>query len=615
MILYKRTFLTVLLFVIHVSLQAQGLTLMPLGSYNAPKNNQPFNKSSRDFQDSISLPFVEDFSYSGNHADYDKWLGFSVQINGNLPLKPPTIGVATFDGLNWKGNPYSNSTSSGNADTLTSKPFRLAYAPSDSLYLSFFYQPGGRGNFPEFIDSLILEFYNVSDSTWSWVWGVKGEDYPQLARDFSQVMIPIVDTAYLKNGFQFRFRNFAQQNGSWDHWHIDYLKLETGRFQNDTSYNDFAFMYPATSLLLNYQSLPLWHFLPNANDNMDDFYNLSMTTLNAGPANKFYGYEFYNANQVQVDVLLLSNQGPILPREEYVLEEPVKYTYEDPGTESTVYFLHHYLSENQDDLSRNDTIVYEQVLSNYYALDDGMPEARISINNNGGGFAAQRFDSYLSDSLKAVQMFFNRTIGDAGGQSFFLMIWSAGSNAPGTLLYQKAVDYPPNQGLNTFFTIALDSAIYIPSGSYYIGWAQTSNFEINVGFDKNFNNNSRIYYNLDGSWYNYGAQQGTLMIRPLFRYPYNLYVGSESLPQRDIAQWNLYPNPASSSVNIQVSIEGNSHWMLMDLSGRMIKQGQSSNSQIEVSLDQIPAGLYFIGLKSAADSNYQFRKLVISNNR
>jgi hypothetical protein len=212
-------------------------------------------------------------------------------------------------------------------------------------------------------------------------------------------------------------------------------------------------------------------------------------------------------------------------------------------------------------------------------------------------------------------MFFNRTIGDAGGQSFFLMIWSAGSNAPGTLLYQKAVDYPPNQGLNTFFTIALDSAIYIPSGSYYIGWAQTSNFEINVGFDKNFNNNSRIYYNLDGSWYNYGAQQGTLMIRPLFRYPYDLYVGSESLPQRDIAQWNLYPNPASGSVNIQVSIEGNSQWMLMDLSGRMIKQGQSSNSQIEVSLDQIPTGLYFIGLKSAADSNYQFRKLVISNNR
>jgi hypothetical protein len=428
-------------------------------------------------------------------------------------------------------------------------------------------------------------------------------------------MIPIVDTAYLKNGFQFRFRNFAQQNGSWDHWHIDYLKLETGRFQNDTSYNDFAFMYPATSLLLNYQSLPLWHFLPNANDNMDDFYNLSLTTLNAGPANKFYGYEFYNANQVQVDLLLLSNQGPILPREEYILEEPVKYTYEDPGTESTVYFLNHYLSENQDDLSRNDTIVYEQVLSNYYALDDGTPEARISINNNGGGFAAQRFDSYLSDSLKAVQMFFNRTIGDAGGQSFFLMIWSAGSNAPGTLLYQKAVDYPPNQGLNTFFTIALDSAIYIPSGSYYIGWAQTSNFEINVGFDKNFNNNSRIYYNLDGSWYNYGAQQGTLMIRPLFRYPYDLYVGSESLPQRDIAQWNLYPNPASGSVNIQVSIEGNSQWMLMDLSGRMIKQGQSSNSQIEVSLDQIPTGLYFIGLKSAADSNYQFRKLVISNNR
>lgn len=615
MILYKRIFLTISLFLVQFCIQAQGLTLMPLGSYNAPKNNGQIHKTSRDFQDSISLPFVEDFSYSGNHADYDKWLGYSVQINGNLPLKPPTIGVATFDGLNWKGNPYSNALTSGNADTLTSKPFRLAYSPADSLYLSFFYQPGGRGNYPEFIDSLILEFYNVTDSTWAWIWGVKGEDYPQLPRDFSQVMIPITDTAYLKNGFQFRFRNFAQQNGSWDHWNLDYLKLEAGRFQNDTLYNDFAFMYPASSLLLNYQSVPLWHFLPNANDNMDDFYNLSMTTLNAGPANKFYGYEFYNANQVEVDVLLLSNQGPILPREEYILEEPVKYTYEDPGTESTVYFLHHYLSENQDDLSRNDTIVYEQVLSNYYALDDGTPEARISINNNGGGFAAQRFDSYLSDSLKAVQVFFNRTIGDVGGQSFYLMIWSAGSNAPGTLLYEKAVEYPPSQGLNSFFTFALDSAIYIPSGSYYVGWAQTSNFDINIGFDKNFNNNGRIYYNLDGNWYNYGAQQGTLMIRPLFRYPYDLYVGSESQPKRDLSQWNLYPNPANGSVNIQVSIEGNNQWLLMDPSGRVINQGESNNSQIEVSLSEIPSGFYFVGLKSASDSSFQFRKLVISNNR
>lgn len=614
MIRCKRFYLILLVISFNLCVQSQGLTVMPLGSYNPPKQSTQSLKSSRDFQDSISLPFVEDFSYSGNHADYDKWLGFSAQINGNLPLRPPTIGVATFDGLDWKGNPYSNSTVSGPADTLTSKPFRLAYQPSDSLYLSFFYQPGGQGNFPEFVDSLILEFYKTSDSTWNWVWGSKGEDYPQLARDFSQVMIPIRDTAYLKNGFQFRFRNFAQQNGSWDHWHVDYLKLETGRFRNDTLYNDFAFMYPPSSLLFNYQSVPLWHFLPNANDNMAELYNLSLTSLNAGPSNKFYGYEFLDANFNQADLLILSTQGPIIPREEFVVEEPVKYTYEDPGTDWTVYYLKHYLSENIDELSRNDTATYIQVLSNYYALDDGTPEARISINNNGGGFAAQRYDCYLSDSLKAVQMFFNRTIGDLGGQPFFLMIWSAGANAPGALIYQQEVNYPENQGLNTFATIVLDSAIFIPSGTYYIGWAQTSNFELNLGFDRTFNNNSRIYYNLDGNWYNYAAQSGTLMIRPLFREPFDTYVGNPERVSQERSEWKMYPNPATETAIIQFPNETAFSSMIMDISGRVLYETNGQSNQIELPVDRFPAGIYLVGVTTDSQS-YQFRKLVISKNR
>jgi hypothetical protein len=615
MIRCKRLLLTLLVVSLNLCIQAQGLTVMPLGSYNPSKSSAQKLKSSRDFQDSISLPFVEDFSYSGNHADYDKWLGYSVQINGNLPLKPPTIGVATFDGLDWKGNPYSNSTASGSADTLTSKPFRLAYLPSDSLYLSFFYQPGGQGNFPEFVDSLILEFYKTSDSTWNWVWGSKGEDYPQLARDFSQVMIPIRDTAYLKNGFQFRFRNFAQQNGSWDHWHIDYLKLETGRFRNDTLHNDFAFMYPPSSLLLNYQSLPLWHFLPNANDNMAELYNLSFTSLNSGPSNKLYGYEFFDANFNQVDLLILSSQGPIIPREDFVAEEPVKYTYEDPGTDWTVYYLSHYLSDNNDEISRNDTATYIQVLSNYYALDDGTPEARISINNNGGGFAAQRFDCYLSDSLKAVQMFFNRTIGDVGGQPFYLMIWSAGSNAPGTLIYEQEINYPANQGLNTFATITLDSAIFIPAGTYYIGWAQTNNFEINLGFDRTFNNNSRIYYNLDGNWYNYDAQGGTLMIRPLFGEPFDTYVGNPEMSQSQRSDWKLFPNPASEKATIQFPNQTKFSTLIMDISGRVLFETEGQLDHVDLPVNLFPAGIYLVGVKSASDLSYQFRKLIISKNR
>jgi hypothetical protein len=273
------------------------------------------------------------------------------------------------------------------------------------------------------------------------------------------------------------------------------------------------------------------------------------------------------------------------------------------------------LSENEDELSRNDTVQYIQVLSNYYALDDGTPEARISINNNGGGFAAQRFDCYLSDSLKAVQLFFNRTVGDLSGQTFYLMIWSAGSNAPGNLIYEQEVNYPANQGLNAFATIALDSAIYIPSGTYYIGWAQTTNFDINVGFDRNFNNNSRIYYNLDGNWYNYDAQEGTMMIRPLFRYPNDIYVGTSASVTDAQINWTLFPNPTSGLANIHFSSEIAANVILMDVSGRILRNESSIGQQVELSVVDLPAGIYLVGVKTSTNQSYQFRKLIISNNR
>lgn len=591
-------------------LQAQVLQLNPLGSV-AFEKEWIGAKSGRDVSDSLQLPFVEDFSYPGPYPDGRLWLSPSVFISGTLPYLPPTIGVATLDGLRWDGLPYATQLISGAADTLLSRPFRMNFPASDSLYMSFYVQPGGLGNYPEFVDSLMLEFYSPVDSLWRWVWGTKGEDYPQLLTGFRKVMLPIRDTLYLRNGFQFRFRNFAQLNGSWDHWNIDYIEIDRFRNRFDTLHTDFAFMYPPKSLLHTYQSLPLWHFLPQANENMDDFYNLSLTTLNAFPSNRFYGYDFYNAIGEVVDFLQFENQGPIIPRQEYVLEEPVKYTYEDPGTEWTVYYLQHFLSDNVDSLTRNDTATYVQVLSNYYALDDGSAEARVSINNNGGGFVAQRFESYIADTLKAVQLFLNRTVQNGAGQEFFLMIWAAGNNQPGQLIHQQSLTYPDTEGLNQFSTIALSAPLYLPAGSYYVGWAQTSNFEFNLGFDRNINNNDRIYYNLDGTWYNYSAAEGTLMIRPVFRYPYDIYVGQQSTAKPN-AEWLPLPNPTNGIVRIAGNFDPSASWVLMDLNGRMVANGKlDSNPQIDFS--SYPAGMYFLGIEEKSDSrSYIWRKVIRS---
>ena len=47
----------------------------------------------------VSLPFFDDFSYDAPIVNTDLWNQSSVFVNRNYPINPPTIGVATFDGL------------------------------------------------------------------------------------------------------------------------------------------------------------------------------------------------------------------------------------------------------------------------------------------------------------------------------------------------------------------------------------------------------------------------------------------------------------------------------------------------------------------------------------
>ena len=92
--------------------------------------------------DTIDLPFFDDFSKDNIYPDAGLWLDSNVFINRDYPIAPPTLGVATFDGVSKSGCPYdttlTNSGASLPADTLTSKPINLFL--SDSVYLTFFWQ-------------------------------------------------------------------------------------------------------------------------------------------------------------------------------------------------------------------------------------------------------------------------------------------------------------------------------------------------------------------------------------------------------------------------------------------------------------------------------------------
>ena len=169
---------------------------------------------------------IDSITFVDTHTRPALWYENEVFVNSTLPLKPPTIGVATFDGLDSTGYPYNkfiDPVGYGKADKLTSKYINLGSPinPSDRVDFSFFYQPQGRGNSPESTDSLVLEFKAPGDA-WQHVWSHEGTILPTDS-SFTRVTIPLKNTPYMYNGFQFRFRNYATLSGNLDHWHIDYV--------------------------------------------------------------------------------------------------------------------------------------------------------------------------------------------------------------------------------------------------------------------------------------------------------------------------------------------------------------------------------------------------------
>ncbi|MBL7830595.1 MAG: hypothetical protein JNK41_06175, partial [Saprospiraceae bacterium] len=85
--------------------------------------------------DTIDLPFLDDFSYSGPYPDPKLWINDDVFINNTFAIKQPSIGVATFDGTNSGGSPYLGGN--GISDYLTSQQIDLGkYNSGSNVYLS-----------------------------------------------------------------------------------------------------------------------------------------------------------------------------------------------------------------------------------------------------------------------------------------------------------------------------------------------------------------------------------------------------------------------------------------------------------------------------------------------
>ncbi len=580
-----------------------GLSVNPvLIQYNKTHRKTILLKS-KATPDTLTLPFFDDFSSTRVVPNQNRWTDKDVFVNTEYPVNPVSIGVATFDAIDNTGALYEDANSfSFEADHLTSKPIDLDYPASDNIYLSFYYQAGWHeklSDTPEYRDSLVLEFYSPEDTLWHSVWSKPGFDSSTV---FIPVIIPVTNEKFLANGFRFRFRNWASLTSNnddpglvtnCDHWHIDYIILDKNRNPADTIPEDVAFVRPIQSLLTTYESMPWDHFheaylfemgakIPIWYKNNDD--------LTRNVTREFQITDVYENSVVHS---YTGGADNIDPWEVINYESGLFFTYNTNNSDSALFEVRSYLVTDDFDEKINDTVVYYQKFNNYFAYDDGSAESGWGI---GDGEAAYQFITYIPDSLRAIQIYFNQSFNNGNRISFTLKVWGDNEGKPGELLYSQPGEVPIySDSLNQFITYTLDTTLYI-SGLFYIGWEQNLNTSLNVGFDFNRVSNNKLFYTDVVDQQKIWIQSatiipGALMMRPVVGKSI-LTANFIEIPVKPLI---IYPNPAKEFINISAPGEtcfSGCRILIFNIYGKQVFSSGNFNKRISV--ERLDPGIYFV---------------------
>lgn len=591
----------------------------------------------------IYLPFLDDFSSYTGMPKAELWEGNNCFVNQGYQYLPPSIGVVTLDAIDKDGSLYPDASSFGfMGDTLCSKTIRLdslqspivrALSVSDSIYLSFFVQPGGGagdmweriGSQPSSKDSLVLQFFSATENSWNTVWSMKGMSVDSLfAMDslyFRYVLIPIKEDKYFNAFFKFRFLTYSSLDANpdanyvmnCDQWNIDYVYINYNRSCSDSSFRDIAFVNPATSLLKDYTAVPYKQYRP---DMMKANLATKIINLYSSALSSSYKYSITDKNNIE----LASYDGgfenilPFMTSHEFQTSPnhttpPLQYAF-PLMTQEEEYTITHVVREGvgQDDLSTNDTIKFKQVFSNYFAYDDGTSEGGFGINPLKGSNLALGFNLTQSDTLSAIDIYFNQTNNQDTNDKkyFFLCVWdaTAGENqVPNNLVYKSERLLPISDSLNKFTRYSLTEPLVLQPGTFFISLEIKNRGDyVNIGFDRNNDASSHTYSKISsGEEWKQSFIVGALMIRPYFGYK---AVGFENILTE--SELVIYPNPTKGIVHVKVGEEKVEECYLTSVLGarEKIYPVQQSESNYIYDLSKYKDGVYILNVITSNSKIY-----------
>jgi|GEM_PF-1357361 photosystem II stability/assembly factor-like uncharacterized protein len=546
--------------------------------------------------------------------------GSGVYVNNTFSPNPPSLGVATFDGISNRGEPYYKKVNTtdpdekpGPCDTLTSASIDLQDFSNVPLYLSFYYQPGTGAIelIPDPDDSLVLQFKGKS-GLWHSIWNVRGEGDSIRNSPFRYVSVTVPDSLKFR-GSRFRFMNFGNQQGSFDLWNLDYIRLDPEHDASDSLARDYTLSAIPGPLLKSYSALPLEQFDFAVRNNLPIFReSVSATATNLNPGVTNLEGSFFVKRIIPDSV---QNMGSLPSASISGLENPFgtgifsrPLRVETSNFRSLIstnqYATFEYgigLSPNpvSNLYTGNDTISQKLNISTIMAYDDGSAELSRGVGQT-GSIGVVKYYLPVSDTITDIQLFFVRNSANfLQTLSFALLVYDslnvAANFAADPPLIRRQFILPPADSVNKFLMFSLrddetlQKRILQGGRSFYIGWQQgliDNKNEVRIGCDINTTTPSVFFYKTGGEWKAWNTDSLTLMIRPVFGPEYITSVKNKILQPES----PFFPNPASDGFRNRRDF---TRLQIQDLAGRQVF-GLERGSAGELIRPGLASGLYFL---------------------
>lgn len=541
-----------------------------------------------------SIPFWDDFSKGIQPSN---WIAKGASYTETIGNKAPSLGMALFNGVDELGRAYSlQEKDQGESDYLTSVTLDLSEidaSQKSSLYLSFYWQAGGKAEVPDSNDRLTLQVLTPA-GTWLTVWEKRGGENLDRTR-FAQEIVPILPE-WQHASFQFRFFSNGRQSGPFDSWLLDYVYLNTQRTATDLSYPDRALTLPTSVRLGDFGAYP-WELLQkhqksNWSTVKSEFQNLE---------NRFKAMEYSVTlrDSSGIELFPINSTTPFNPVPNALERRSiVSRTFTEipvPSTPGDVFFETSLITGdglltaisgtdttrfNQVDFRDNDRVRTRFSLRDYFAYDQGTADYTAGINQRSGQLAVA-YKTPEPVFLTGISIDFNNA--RQVDQVLDLVIWSALDKKP---LYTQEVVIPAKAFGQDIQYFQLKEIVPV-SGTFYVGFTQFTNDFLQVGLDKSQNFGDRIHYNVGGGWVQNKDVSGALLIRPHVRVSGK--AGGNLGPENTL---KVYPNPAIEEVRVEGKFTS---LQVLDSFGREITLPRRTENTGEVLnfKDQQP-GLYLI---------------------